>query len=69
MKYFKFVHDKNIIATISYTWSVNALIMNKDRVVICSIPVEDILRSKSWIETNKDNKPLKKKSKHYFKFY
>lgn len=47
-KEYKFKHDKNIIAFISYPWSKKALVMNIERVVICKIPVSDVTKSKSW---------------------
>ena len=52
---YKFKHSKEVIATIAYPWSIKALILTKDRVVICRVPVEDIKKSKSWIK----NKNLK----------
>jgi hypothetical protein len=47
---YTFKHDSNIIASISYPWSAKALVMNKERVVICQVPVGDITKSKSWIK-------------------
>lgn len=48
-KEYQFKHDKNIIAFISYPWSKDAIIMNKERVVICYTEVKSITKSKSWI--------------------
>lgn len=54
-KEYQFKHDKNIIALVSYPWSKDAIVMNKERVVICSTRVEAVTKSKSWtaIKTKK----------------
>jgi len=45
---YKFKHDDYIIAQISYECSIKAIVMTKDNLVICRIPVEDIFESKAW---------------------
>lgn len=56
MRNYKFKHYSYIIAQIGYSWSTTALIMTKNRVVICSVPVNDILKSKSWIKIKNKSK-------------
>lgn len=47
-KRYKFKHCKNVYASIAYDWSIKALILDKDNVVICSVPRQNIEKSKSW---------------------
>lgn len=47
---FRNKHDKSITAEKSYPYSIVCAILNKDRMVICHVPVDEIENSRSWEE-------------------
>lgn len=59
MTEYQFAHDKSITALKSYSYSKQCLIM-RNRMVIVSVPCEDIETSKSW-ELIEEKKTKKKK--------
>jgi hypothetical protein len=50
MRRFKHKHDSEITAEKSYSYSTHYLILNKVRMVMCTVACDDIENSKSWEE-------------------